>query len=41
MQLNCFEEVIFHLCKHQVDGEFKLVAKEKDHLEFPPSCKPA
>lgn len=29
MQFNYFREVIFHLCKPQVDGEFKLDAKER------------
>lgn len=39
MQFNYFKEVIFHLCKPQVDGELKLAAKERSMVgnSFPPA----
>lgn len=41
MQFNYFKEVIFHLCKPQVDGELKLVAKERSMVwnSLPPAKK--
>lgn len=44
MQFNFFEEVIFDLRKHQVDGELNVEVscqRKKDRLEFLPSSNQA